>query len=136
MSQYEEYVIGNVASEGHYDPSWPTPTWEELGNYLEDQEETEFVLVPLGKIGSDKRTFGSKAAPIHKEDVYALLREYAKEHIASIFPGGNASNEGDVFAASATIQGDPSVSPILTERLCGLHQKIEHLTGWAIKPLR
>jgi hypothetical protein len=136
MAEYEEHVIGEVASEGHYSASWPTPTWEELGNFLEDQEETEFVLVPLGKIGSPKRTFGSTSVIISKEDVSAVLREYTEQ----LNPRGVGEIRDDyvarIFGASAIIQSDPSVSAILTERLCGLHQKIEHLTGWAIKPLR
>jgi hypothetical protein len=136
MAEYEEHVIGEVASEGHYNPSWPTPTWEELGNFVEDQRETEFVLVPLGKIGSDKRAFGSKAAPIHKDDIFSALRERAE----LLYPRGVGESSDDyasrLFAASAIMQSDPSHSAALTEKVCALQNKIVHLTGWAIIPIR
>lgn len=136
MANYgEEYIIGHVSSESNYDESWETPTWFDLWNLLEENNIEKFAITPLGKIGSDKRSFGSTQVVTTKEDVLAVLREEARSRILAGEFAGSESNADDVKAASAIIWIDPYYSPFLTEKLCFLMEDIVHLTGWAIKAI-
>jgi hypothetical protein len=129
----EEFVIGHVATESSYDPSWDTPTWFDLWSLLDEQSITNFVIVPLGKIGSDKRAIGSTSVITDKDSVMNVLSEYAKQYMQEINPAGDPNNPPDVRAARAIIWIDPSYSAFLTEDLCFLLNPIVHLTGWAIR---
>jgi len=132
----DEHVIGRVASESNYDPNWPTPTWFDLWAYLDEEDIEEFAIIPLGKVGSDKRDFGSTTAIKTTEDVMNELEALAKELIIQgVFPG-KAQNPIDVRAARAIIWLDPEYTGELTRRLCFLMQDPIHITGFAIKKIR
>jgi hypothetical protein len=132
----EEFIIGHVATEDHYDPQWETPTWFDLWSKLDEEGITEFVIVPLGIMGSDKRKFGSTSAIVTTEDVLNVLREFAKEQIQAGIFAGDPNSAADVRMASAIIWTDSTFTGELTRRLCFLINHPIHVTGFAITAIR
>lgn len=132
----DEYHIGHVASQKDYDASWSTPTWAEFGDMLQENDVDEFVLIPLGKIGSPKREFGSTGVHVSFEDMMNVLNKTTRNHMQEVFPGGDPNNSIDVLAASGIIARDSTFSNEMMEELANLKQKIVHLTGIAIKVIR
>lgn len=117
----DEHVLGHVASESEYDPSWEPPTIFDLWNLLEEFQINEFAFTPFGKLGSDKRLFGSTTVIKQKDDVLAVLQQLADE---------TGVDRSIIFV-------DPTYSARFTEIFCNFQSNtIVHLTGWGIKAIR
>jgi hypothetical protein len=132
----QEFVIGHVATESSYDPTWESPTWFDLWNLLEQENIDTFALIPLGKISYGTREFGSLQYVTTKDSVMQVLTEYAQEQMQQGLYSGDPNNATDVRAVRAIIWIDPEHSSTLTEKLSQRlldSGSISHLTGWVIK---
>jgi hypothetical protein len=112
----EDFLVGGISSENHYDASADTPTIFDFWNATENagiSDNESIAVVPFGKVGSDKRLFGSTTGIIQKSDIMVVLLDMA---------GGDPAQRGIMWI-------DPEQTGPFLKQLLNLQNDPIHITG-------
>lgn len=122
----DEYILGEVSSENHYNPNAIAPTIDELYTAAVESGANLITVTPFGKVGSPKRQFGSTSAIIQVGDIMAVSRAMAGIGDVSQMTAEQWVHWGDM------IRDPRQTGPILKE-LLNLQYDPIHITGIGFK---
>lgn len=117
--QGEEFMIGQCPNQKTYDPTLPTPTWDDLLNLLVKEKINKMGILFCGKAGSDGKVGGTGWTITSRSSVQNVLIEHwhvGKEKLKDV-------------------STNPANTAPFAQELMGLNVTPIHVTGIVVRKI-
>lgn len=127
-----EWQIGTFPKQNcqGYSPDLPTPTWANVLDLILEEDITNFTIVIVGKLGSDKRDCSGASKRIGFNDAVSAVEEPGIGRLRGR-PSQNITQME--YVLEGKIARDPANTSAIATTALDLQTEPDHITGIVIK---